>query len=283
MKYNFTRLIPALAVVVLLYASCKKTEVKTTPVTPAVDYKALSAKIAINLYQAITSQNGVNINSGISMPSKVTGNVKSLVLNSSVGQCGFTTSPYSKFHTTPGDSVVNESIQFTFVTTCTVPGPQAIADGYTVLALDTLAITTPNTFYHRTMDQYYTVHALDKTYKKFSMDGTLNALTSSGRTDGPTYSAFGYPTNADGITALQKYTLKGLVVNILPVANPDVASGTAEFQDLYNTTNINNPYGKFSGDGGVIEFLGNHTVKVTFSNGQGTFIIHLLDYTGVPG
>lgn len=113
------------------------------------------------------------------------------------------------------------------------------------------------------------------------MNGSLTAVTDYSRFTGPFYDSSIKLVNSDTILTTQKYVLQGLTIN-LTSGVADITSGTATFDDANKEIDVYSPAGKIYGDSGIIEFIGNHTVKVTFSNGQ-VFTVHLLDYTGVPG
>ena len=68
MKLNFTRVLALVVGVIVFYAACKKMEHKPAAKL-TVDYKALSSKIAVNLYRSLVgAYGGTSINSGVSLP-----------------------------------------------------------------------------------------------------------------------------------------------------------------------------------------------------------------------
>ncbi len=251
-----------LLLVILLFSnSCKKAA--NSPSATAINYQALSVKVALSLYNALANQYIAPNQQGPGLP----GNE----------QCGFTTAPVSHFNSTSGDTVKTEVIHFNFISTCS----STVVDGYTVQALDTTITGNAHFNKLKIFGQNYVVQALDQTYKLIAMSGSLSATTNYARFDGPFYDSSIKLVNSDTVLTTQKYVLTGLVIDFT-TGVADITSGTATFNDLNKEIDVFSPTGKLYGDQGVIEFIGNHTIKVTFSNGQ-TFTIHLLDYTGVPG
>jgi hypothetical protein len=278
---KFTRFIfPAVLITgVLSYSSCKKSGVKT--VTPsATNYKTLSSQVALSLYQAITGKyGGLTVSNGMQAPPGVATQKGPVV--DDISQCGFTTTPVSRFTSTSGDTAKTEVIYFKFVSTCS--GGTTV-NGYTASALD--STVTGNSIFKsvNVVDQSYAVQALDNTYKLVSMNGTLTANTNNTRYSGPYYNPFIQLVNSGNIVSVQKYVLASLVVNAAS-GNPDVTSGTTTFDDNNTETDSLNPNGRSFGDSGIIVFLGNYMAKVTFAPGtpgSQSFIVNLITGIATP-
>jgi hypothetical protein len=276
MKLNFIRIIVLLAGITLFYAACKKTASKPAAKLN-VDYKALSSKIAVNLYRSLVgAYGGTSINNGVSLP-KTVSNHKGPVINSLNASCGFTVDSVFNFQSMNGDTTQTFSGGFTFTLTCST----TTVDGYTVHAIDTNKQGNINFTSWAVLTQNYVVKALDQTYKLVSLDGSLTDTISAARFTGPFTSPFGDIINSNSITTSDKYVLTGLVVDATSGV-ADVTKGTATFLDSNVETDVNNPGGKAFGDQGTIVFLGNHTVQVTFNQGNGVTVVYMVNLlTGV--
>jgi hypothetical protein len=270
MKKKFTQIVFTLSAVVMLYASCKKSEFKTT--TNTTDYKALSSTIATTFYKSITgSYGGVNVSQGIKSTIKTSASGRDLVLNSISPLCGFvvdttydiTTPPPSP--TPTPDTIKHSYGKFHFVYTCDA----GVVDGYNVI--DSVAYTTSYFNYatNNLLGQRYTVKALDQTYKVVSMNGSISTSVSQFKTLSET-----------GSYILANYTLTGLKIDFTSGV-ADVVSGTATFDMVSDPTATVTLPGNRVEYTGIINYLGNHKAKLTINPGQ-VFIVDLITGVATP-
>ena len=275
MKISFTVILAFLAGTVVFYAACTKM-VNKPAAKSTVNYQALSSKIAVNLYKSIVgAYGGTNINNGISLHK--TANQKGPVVNSFNASCGFTVDSVFNYQTMNGDTTQAFSGFLEFTLTCSA----ASVDGYLAHSVDTNKQGNVNFARWSVLIQNYTVKALDQTYKLVSLDGTLTDTISTARFTGPFYDDFTDLVNSYTLTTSDKYVLTRLVVDVTSGV-ADVTKGTTTFLDSNVETDVYHPAGKPFGDQGTIDFLGNHMAKVTFNQGNGVFVVYIVNLlTGV--
>jgi len=270
MKTNITRAILCLAVFMLFYTSCKKNTIKPAATTATtVDYGKLSSQTAVTFYRSITGQyGGADVSKGIKSPfsAKLTGRA----LFSTSPLCGFVidTSYYYTIDTGPDihsltDTLKTYSGTFRFQYTCTGGSVNGYIVNDTVNYHEQNAFTFSN---NTTVNQNYTVKALDQTYKLVSMDGSIN-----------TAAGFFQTFNEVGTSLSASYVLTGLRVNFAS-GTADVTQGTATFHIVYLPLQFIGFPPKPQTYDGTIQFLGNHKAKLTINPGH-VYLVDLL--TGV--
>jgi len=260
---RFILLLTAFAVV---YSSCKKSE--TIVVKSKTDYAALSGRIAVDLYKSITGQyGGANIKNGIKAPANIAGNknVHSLSTLALSPLCGYTIDTSYNYNQTVADTSINFTGNFNFVYSCSADIP----DGYIVRDSITNTYSGPGFNTPYTVAQDYKVQALDKTYKRVSMNGYNYSSHNYHVLKGQQTLGFDYFYSG--------FKLQDLIVDVSG-AIPDVISGTSPF---YNFEYNNLPGGPIDGietaTSGTITFLGNY--KAEINTGGKNYMVNLL--TGV--
>jgi hypothetical protein len=266
MKTNLTRIIAILFAVVVLYASCKKTANKPGTVQ-TTDYASLSSTIALNLVTSLNGKyGGTNIRDGIKVPSSLSPSHKGLVLYSPVPPCGYTIDTAFSTSSTAADTAKTSKGNFKFIFTCSTNS----VNGYIVQ--DSLVNTeTGTTFSNLFMvAQHYTVVALDQTFKLFSVNGSIQTAICEKVLNATVVTSY---HNLSGF-----YTLNNLQANITS-GILDITSGVATFN--MTQTNLNtavSPTPASTIYTGKIEFLGNHSAKLTIDPSH-VYMVNLL--TGI--
>jgi hypothetical protein len=282
MKTNFARL-PALLIAAILFcASCKQAAVNPAT-TNTTDYKALSSQVGLSLYKSLTgTYGGTNINNGITPPANVSAATSRSFANAPANLlCGFSVTTGYNTKATAGDTAKTFFGNITFVYLC----DNNVVDGYTVK--DTVVNTednilqVPNTFIYNNyaVGQDYTVKALDQTYKLVSLNGTIAAsITHTSHA-----SLLTSPPVSEVITST--YVLTGLIISVNNNGVADITSGQATFllRDATSAVNIAPGFAGFYS--GIIQFLGNHTAKLTFFDSLSnkyTYSVNLLTGVATP-
>ncbi|MDF2431726.1 MAG: hypothetical protein JWP44_1357 [Mucilaginibacter sp.] len=266
MKTNFTRIVAILFAVVIIYASCKKVANKPALVQ-TTDYASLSSNIALNLVTSLNGKyGGTNIKDGIKMPSSLSPVHKSLVLYSPVPLCGYTIDTAFSTSSIAGDTAKTSTGNFNFIYTCTTNS----VNGYIVK--DSLVNTEAGTTFSNMfmVAQHYTVVALDQTFKLFSINGSIQTA------------ACKHVLNATVVTSYHNlvgfYTLNNLQANITSGVL-DVTSGVATFNmTKTDMDTADSPTPASTINTGKIEFLGNHSAKLTIDPSH-LYIVNLLTGT----
>jgi hypothetical protein len=263
MKSNFTRLIAILFAVAVLYASCTKMANKPNTVQ-TTDYASLSSTIAVNLAKSLNGNyGGASLNDGIKAPSSLTPGHKSLVLNG-ISLCGYTIDTTLNTTSIAGDTTKTSKGNFKFIYTCSANS----VNGY--ILHDSLTNTqiglTFNNLYM--VSQNYTVTALDQTYKVYSFNGSIQTAATNKILNGTVVTGY---HNFFGF-----YTLTNMQANITSGIS-DVTAGVATFNMTKADENPNASPTSMNLTG-KIEFLGNHSAKVTIDPNH-VYMVNLLTGT----
>jgi hypothetical protein len=260
MKLNFIRTLLLLSAFILFYTACKKNTVKPIATKTAVDYKALSSRLAVTFYKSITGQyGGTDVSKGIKSPFG-TNTAGHKTVFSTTPLCGFAIDT-SYNYTIPDpvrqfDTIRRYQGSFHFVYTCT----GGVVNGYTVD--DSVRNEVSHyAFYDNVygVGQHYAVQALDQTYKLVSMNGSLYA-------DVNNVGDF----NESGSYFHASYSLTGLVVNFAS-GTADITAGTTTFHVKYLlhwSIGIPPQYQQPTVYDGTIEYLGDHKAKLTINPGH---------------
>jgi len=270
MKLNLFRTLLLLSAFMIFYTGCKKNTIKPIATKTAVDYKALSSKLAVTFYKSITGQyGGTDVSKGIKSPFGTNAAGHKTVF-STVPLCGFAIDT-SYNYTIPDpvrqfDTVHRYQGSFHFVYTCTGGAVNGYNVDDSVRNEVSQYIAFDNVY---GVGQHYAVQALDQTYKLVSMNGSL-------RSDVNDVGAF----NESGSYLHASYGLTGLVVNFAS-GTADITSGTTTFHVEYLqgwSIGIPPQYQQPTIYDGTIEYLGNHKAKLTINPGH-VYIVDLI--TGV--
>ncbi|GAA4103316.1 hypothetical protein [Mucilaginibacter panaciglaebae] len=252
-----------LLAVSLCYAACKKTE--SSPSKSPFNPADFSRQLAVNLYKSLSGQyGGADINDGIKAPSGITApNHKGPGTNTINPYCGLAIDTTYTASETVSDSVKNYYTRFKFVYGC----ENNVLNSYSLQ--DSVANTVTCQQYKAVykLTQHYNVKALDQTYKTSSVEGSISF---SSHIDVNTQSGVQY-TYLDSY-----YALHGIKVDISS-GTADVIEGSASINGVFKykdaVYNVNNSIT------GSIEFLGNHTSRVTLQidgNGNYVYLVNML-------
>lgn len=261
MKPNIKYYIALLAILAVAYTSCNKTQTKPA----SSNENAAASQLSLSLYKSLTGQyGGNNINNGIKATSAIHLSVRktgasTLNSTSSVQSlCGYTIDTAYNYSATANDTTKTFTGTFKFVNTCSA----SIVDGYSVY--DTVSNTEQGTkFINNYIDaQYYTVQALDNTYKLVSTNGYIYAKAST--------LLYATATTASQQTILiSKYYLTALTIDVSS-GTADITGGTSIF-----SASITSPDGTTTAYSGTLTFLGNYNSKITFSTGK-SYMVNML-------
>jgi hypothetical protein len=260
------KLILVLAAAALIFTGCKKNSI--TPAAGTTDNGALSKQVALGLFNAMSGQyggasmiNGANSQSGMSL------NPEGPRVTGTNPYCGYTidtTLSYTNIVAGVSKSVYSH---FKFIYTCSTHA----LDGY--ILSDSIANTDKGAHFinQNITNQNYIVSKYGSGFNVVLIRGTTG--TSSH------YTTFNSSQTTIGYNyADSQYTLNGLVVDLSnPTAN--IISGTATFSSTVKNLGPTTPAnGTVSAYTGTIEFLGNHTAKITLVTGGSSYvnIINLL-------
>ena len=261
MKFCIKHYIALLSIVAVTYSSCNK--VQTKPASS--NENTAASQLSLSLYKSLTGQyGGNNINDGVKATSAIHLSVRKTGANTLSSSnnvqslCGYTIDTAYNYSVAANDTTKTFTGTFKFVNTCSA----STVDGYSVY--DTVSNTEQGTkFINNYINaQYYTVQALDKTYKLVSANGYIFAEASS--------LLYATATAKSQLNALNsKYYLTALTI--------DVTSGTADITGGTSTFNasINSPDGTITSYQGTLVFLGNHQAKITFSTGK-SYMVNML-------
>jgi hypothetical protein len=265
-------LIALLGCMLLVYTSCKKTEVtKTTQSTNTQNTSDIARQIAQNFYKSLTGSNsGININDGLNPSLNIKTNSAKHVLNSTQNAlCGYTIDTSYNSASRKGDTTSTSSGSFKFTYTCS----SADVDGYKSSVSNNSYVTDSLTFRAtNTIAQTYVVTATDNTYKKLLANGNIN-----------TTSNYGILGNGGAITTGFYYTSAQYVMTNVMV---DLSSGTADAVSgsaTFNMLIVNEPPttpqtdGNFYGYSGSITYLGNHMARVAVNIGNNQYKNYLVN------
>ena len=260
MKINFTRTLALMMATVFLYASCKKSANTHSAKTAAIDYKALSGQIALNLAQSLSGKyGGTNINDGISLPKNMSHSVRGLAVNSINTLCGFIVDTAFNNKVTTHDTTKTVQGNFHFVFNCDAN----VLDGYTVSESFINADSGYRFTDYNSVSQSYVVKALDNTYKLVSMDGNINVDIQNSFFVAPDPRIARGDQGSHSLSS--QYVLAGLHVNFSS-GIADITSGKATFTTTTFDLNANTPIdGVITFLSGDIVFLGNHKARLNFS------------------
>jgi hypothetical protein len=256
--------------VLLVYTSCKKTQVITTSTTTSTSANTDVAKqIALNFYKALTGgYNGMNINNGIQ--ANMTTNNNNHVLNSINPLCGLTIDTSYNNVTKQGDTTFMSFGTYKFTYTCS----KGTVDGYKLA--DTANSNVGDSTFRsiNNASQNYVVVATDNTYKKLLTNGLI--VTTS------EYSALSNGAVTGYTNIYARYLMTAVKVDISS-GIADAVSGTAAFHMQF----INKPVtGKTTNIlyVGLITYLGNHMAKVdVLQNGKYiSFMVNMITGATTP-
>jgi len=280
MKTNFTRSLIILTAITILYASCKKSGMKSSEQPSETDYMALSGQIAANFMKSLSGQYGGNINSGdIKTPSSINFTHKGPILFSTANPlCGYTLDTTYSNNIKPGDSTQYVFGLFKFTYICDNTRPFGYIEKDSVVNSVT-GSKVLNYFY--SVSQNYIVKATDLTYKVVTMDGGINSVIST-TTYGPSYMAYGQSTNDITQRTVSTYVLNGVRVDVSGSV-PDITTGSATFVNVITNINMNHPTGIITGSQGTIQFLGNHQARIIIQGSTVTYLVDMLTGTVTTG
>lgn len=261
-----------LACSLLVYTSCKKTDIATTTGSSSDGASDDVAKqIGMNFYKALTGgYNGMNINNGINASFNVNNNHKT---NSNKNPlCGLTIDTTYSNTTITGDTTFISSGAFKFTYTCSANN----VDGYKLA--DTLNSNVSDSTYKsvNNVSQNYVVKATDLTYKKLLTNGTINTTSE-------------YSVLKKGITkgynnVYAQYAMVNVKVDVSS-GIADAVSGKATFHMLLvNLPSNANPAtdATVTGYTGVIFYLGDHQAKLSILQANGKYKSYMVNMlTGV--
>ena len=271
MKIRFTHLLALSLTIVVSYTACKKMATTSPANTTAIDYKSISSTVAMNLTASIYGKNGGNnISNGLQTVFSLGSSHKGLTLysNSSAPSCGSIFDTTYTDHYTKGDTAKTFENRLKYIYTCN--GGNSL-NGYTVHDSITNIEINPKFYYQFITTQNYTVVATDITFKKVTMNGGIyNAFTEKllkGTTQTGYHNLFAF------------YNLSGLLVDFTS-GSADITTGIATF--TMNKADLD-PSGLLPASAytltGTIQYLGNHTAKLTIANPFHVYLVNLI--TGV--
>jgi len=254
MKLTITRTLVLSAIVLFLYASCKKSGL--APLSSAKNLKtdSIAGQIAAGLVQSLNAKyGGSNINDGIKAPSIYTSAFKGPIVYGLDPLCGFTIDSTYRTRNSAEDQVkydqdVIDWGHFKFTYTCSTDR----LDGYAVH--DTVNHQQSGTSFKKlyTINQDYIVKALDNTYKLVFMKGSSGSSV--------------YVSSLTTVHKLvSKYIYESVTVNF--------STGTADMQGTVSfTTAYTDPVPQLSINyKGTIKFLGGNTfAQLNIDNPDGT-------------
>lgn len=273
MKPNLARAVLLAAVLILFYSACKKNTVKPAATADNSAYAKLSSQAAVMLYKAITGRyGGADVSKGIAEPFNTNGPGPKLQVFTANPLCGFISDTSYSYMThsggpvfDPADTIFTFSGELRFVFTC----DNNKLDGYQVNDTVTNKQQSPYIINEFDVGQNYAVKTLDQTNKIVSMNGTLNSAVHLAQIIDET-----------GSSQTAAYQLNGLVVDFTS-GTADVTSGTAAFHTVvYGQHSFNMPYTPTTYDG-TIQFLGNHTAKLTINPGH-VYLVNLITGVATP-
>jgi len=240
-------LLPAMACIVLLYSSCRKSENTPAPAAGTNTSTAVTSKaIALNIIQSISGfKGGVNLMGGVDSVNirgarRLCGCVNTSPL------CGFFTDSLVDISSTEGDTSSHAGGNLTFYFNCQ-NGQKA---GYT--AYDSLGFSrsTPKGWAQNYyVKQAYTIQSLDSKHQFIGVSGDNYFYQTMNLFCGCNNTPYVDIENSN-------YVLNNLTID---VCKKDILSGTATFK----------AYGEGWNLSGTLTFLGNHLVDVNI-NGQVT-------------
>jgi hypothetical protein len=266
MKHTFTRVACVLAMFVILFASCKKDTASNKPVQ-GINYAGLSSTIALNLINSLNGKDGgQSISNGIKAPLSLTPQHKGPAIFSMTSACGFTIDTAWNYNATAADTAKTFAGNFKFIYTCSANS----VNGY--ILHDSITNTENSAKFSNTfiVSQNYTVVALDQTYKLVSMNGSIQTVSKNIILNAGTIAGY------HNLFAF--YVLNGLQVNFASGA-ADITTGTATFTMIKGDLD---PAGSQAASAltltGKIEFLGNHSARLTIDPGH-VYTVNLLTGT----
>jgi hypothetical protein len=276
MKTDFTRSLIMLIIILLLYASCKKSEnVKPSGQPAEMDYAALSGQIASNFMKSFSGNYSGNMNTtNIQGPASINFTHQGPVLFSTAGTnplCGTNIDSTYTNNVQPGDSSEYIFHKFKFTYLCDNKRPYGYIEKDSVVNSVT-GSKVADYFYD--VSQNYTVKATNITYKVITMTGGIVADISS-TTFGPSYLVNGQPANDNTLHTKATYVLNGVTLDITG-SSPDITAGSASFNMVITSRNANFPNGTLLNLQGTITFLANHQASVTIQGSTVTYIVDLI-------
>jgi hypothetical protein len=264
-KNLFAKIATAIVLLSLfVYSSCKKSENSSGSTTP-VNTSDIAKQVALNFYKSMTgANNAVNVNNGIKLQSPIGG--KNAANQNLL--CGYVADTAYSVNTKSGDTSTTMKTRFTFTYTCATN----YVNGYKLD--DTVSSTSTGTLFRSNnyVGQHYVVTALDSTYKKSAMNGSIN-----------TGSEF-YTLGTNGATkgfhdVYAQYKLTNVTVDA-STGTADFISGSATFHMLITDLNpAVNPDNTVMGYTGSITYLGNFTARLSIQvSGSSTknYLVNLL-------
>ncbi len=277
MKTNLTRALIILTGILLLYTSCKKSDIKAPQQTSQtqIDYSALSGQIALNFMKSFSGNYSGKMNTtNIQGPSSVSFTHRGPVVFSTGGTsplCGTNIDSTYTNNVMPGDSAEYIFHKFKFTYLCDNKRPYGYIEKDSVVNSVT-GSKVADYFYD--VSQNYTVKATDITYKVVTMTGGI-ATDISSTTFGPSYLVNGQPANDNTLHTIATYVLNGVKLDITG-SSPDITAGSASFNMVVTSRNANNPNGTLLNLQGTILFLANHQASVTIQGSSVTYLVDLL-------
>ena len=250
-KLNIKLLLAVMICLTVVYSSCRKSENK--PASSAVDIKAQSGQIALNLAQSLAGNfGGVNIMDGVDSVS-LTGHQGPHHGYNADALCGFYTDSVVNWNYNGSDTTEHIGGDLTFFFDCT----GGKATGYTAYDSLNYVRTTSGGSNNSFVKQYYTIKCLTDNHDFIGVNGDIYYENKT-ITDCKCNVAF---TNIENVN----YVLKDLTVNVCGCSK-DILSGTATFK----------AYGLNWSLTGTVTFLGNHEADVTI-NGV-TYQVNLITH-----
>jgi len=271
-----------LIIILLLYASCKKSDMKAPEQTTEIDYKALSSQIASNFMKSFSGNYSGNMNTtNIQGPASISFTHQGPVLFTIGGTnplCGTNIDSTYTNNVQPGDSSEYIFHKFKFTYLCDNKRPYGYIEKDSVVNSVT-GSKVADYFYD--VSQNYTVKATNITYKVITMTGGIVADISS-TTFGQSYLVNGQPANDNTLHTKATYVLNGVTLDITG-SSPDITAGSASFNMVVTSRNANFPNGTTLNLQGTILFLANHQASVTIQGSTVTYLVNLLTGTVTAG
>lgn len=239
-----------LACSLLVYTSCKKTQITTSSSSSDGASDDVAKQIGMNFYKALTGgYNGMNINNGINASFNVNNNHKTNPNKSPL--CGLTIDTTYSNTTKSGDTTFISSGAFKFTYTCSGNN----VDGYKLA--DTLNSNVSDSAYRsvNNVSQNYVVNALDNTYKKLKTNGNISTTSEYSSLDTGVVNGYNDVYATYSMTDVKVDITSGIA---------DAVSGKATFKMKIINLPVNSK-GKPNTVTyqGSITYLGNHMAKLT--------------------